>query len=132
MAKINPVLGKCPVCQEELYVTKLNCHHCHTSIEGSFHLSKFNYLDQEQLYFIEIFIKNKGNIKAVEKELNISYPTVKKLLDETIVSLGYEPKEGEDTTPLPQSNSDILDALARGDINVDTALKTIKDRKGGN
>ena len=30
------VLGKCPVCGEELHVTKLSCNKCHTHIEGSF------------------------------------------------------------------------------------------------
>ena len=28
------VLGKCPVCGEELYVTELSCHKCHTHIRG--------------------------------------------------------------------------------------------------
>ena len=36
---------------------------------------------------------NKGNIKAIEKELGISYPTVKKNLEEVIVHLGYEVSE---------------------------------------
>ena len=63
---------------------------CHTEISGNFTLSKFNYLSKEHLFFIEVFIKNKGNIKAIEKELGISYPTVKKNLDEVIVHLGYE------------------------------------------
>ncbi len=35
-------------------------------------------------------MKNQGNIKAVEKEMNISYPTVKKILNDVLVTLGYE------------------------------------------
>jgi hypothetical protein len=71
--KVNPVLSTCPVCKHELRVARLHCDYCETTIEGSFTLSKFNYLETEKLYFIEIFIKNRGNIKQIEKELNISY-----------------------------------------------------------
>lgn len=85
-----PVISTCPVCSHELKVVRLECDHCGTGIDGEFTLSKFNYLNTEKLYFIEIFIKNRGNIKAIEKELNISYPTVKKMLDDVIGELGYD------------------------------------------
>ena len=90
---MNNVIGECPVCKSDLKVTKLSCTNCSTEITGDFTLSKFNYLSKENLYFIEVFIKNRGNIKQIEKELGISYPTVKKNLDEVIVSLGYQPNE---------------------------------------
>ncbi len=93
MKKNNPIISNCPVCDHELNVVKLACDHCGTTIEGNFRLSKFNYMDTDKLYFIEIFVKNRGNIKAIEKELNISYPTVKKMLDEVISELGYDSKE---------------------------------------
>lgn len=129
MKKHYEVISKCPVCAGELRVSKLTCETCHTSIEGVFRLSKFNYLDAEKLYFIEVFVKNKGNIKAVEKELGISYPTVKKLLDETIMSLGYEVSD-QDETPAKETRSHILDALSRKEIDVETALQQIKESKG--
>lgn len=84
------IISNCPVCQEELIVKTLACNNCHTEVTGEFKLSKFNYLTTEELYFIEVFMKNRGSIKAVEKELNISYPTVKKQLDDVITSLGYD------------------------------------------
>ena len=83
------VIGKCPVCDNELKVTKLSCLKCNTSIEGSFNLSKFCKLTTEQKYFLEVFVKNRGNIKEIEKELGISYPTVKNKLEDLIGSLGY-------------------------------------------
>ncbi|PKK97003.1 MAG: hypothetical protein CVV58_03480 [Tenericutes bacterium HGW-Tenericutes-3] len=99
-SRVNPVLATCPVCKHNLNVVKLHCDHCDTTIEGDFTLSKFNYIETESLYFIEIFIKNRGNIKMIEKELNISYPTVKKMLDDVIVKLGYslEPFDEEQAT----------------------------------
>ena len=62
-------LGRCPVCGEELYVTKLSCPKCHTTIEGNFILCKFCKLTNEQKRFVEIFLKNRGNIREIEKEL---------------------------------------------------------------
>ena len=85
-----PIITTCPVCTHDLHAERLSCDHCGTAIEGHFTFSKFNYLDTEKLYFIEVFVKNRGNIKAVEKELNISYPTVKKMLDEAIAKENYE------------------------------------------
>lgn len=142
----NPVLTTCPVCQHDLHVVRLECDHCHTKIEGEFQFSKFNYLNAETLYFIEIFVKNRGNIKAVEKEMNISYPTVKKYLDEAIVSLGYklddsdedlndEPKKEPKVTfnasaSIKDIQIDILNQIKSGTLNVDEAVKKIKNLKG--
>src|SRR5690554_7124303 len=96
MSVKNQVLTICPVCGHDLHITHLGCDHCHTEIKGEFSFSKFNYIHKETLYFIEVFVKNRGNIKAVEKEMNISYPTVKKYLDEAITSLGYSVDEDDD------------------------------------
>ena len=65
---MNQVIGECPICHSDLIVTKLGCTHCGTELSGKFILSKFNYLTKEHLYFIEVFIKNRGNIKQIEKE----------------------------------------------------------------
>ena len=133
--KINPVLSECPVCKHDLKVKELMCDHCDTVIKGSFTLSKFNYLETEKLYFIEVFVKNRGNIKAVEKELNISYPTVKKMLDDVILGLGYTP-EKEDEEPIKEasepkvSKSSILEKIANKEITVLEAIELLKKKVG--
>lgn len=114
---------QCPVCKENMEIQTLYCNECETTVEGHFHVSKFNYLEAETQYFIEIFIKNRGNIKAIEKELNISYPTVKKLLDETIMKLGY--KVNIDMDDL---DDDPLQLLKEGKISVEEAAKRLKDK----
>lgn len=118
---MNNVIGECPICSSDLVVTKLKCTHCNTEIGGAFQLSKFNYLSKENLYFIEVFIKNRGSIKAIEKELGISYPTVKKTLDDVIVSLGYEVSE-EDKI----KKDEIFKKLEKGEISAVEAAKLIK------
>jgi hypothetical protein len=115
------VIGECPICKSDLKVTKLECVNCHTEISGEFTLSKFNYLSKEHLYFIEVFIKNRGNIKQIEKELGISYPTVKKNLDEVIIHLGYEVSEEE-----KEKKEDIFKKLENGEITPQEAAKLLK------
>ncbi len=132
-----PVISQCPVCHHDLVVERLACDHCGSAVEGRFALSKFNYLDTDKLYFIEIFVKNRGNIKAIEKEMNLSYPTIKKLLDEDIITLGYKPESvpAEESNAEPEkvqpqdsksSKSDILDKLSQGAMSVEEALEKLK------
>jgi len=133
-----PVISECPVCHHELTVAKLHCDHCHTGIEGEFTLSKFNYLDTEKLYFIEVFVKNRGNIKAVEKEMDLSYPTIKKMLDDVIVGLGYTPDSAPAEEPTGDEKStgavriEILDKLNSGELKIDEAMEILKKLKKAN
>lgn len=116
------VLGKCPVCGEELFVTKLSCHNCHTEIEGDFALCKFCKLSDEQKNFVEIFIKSRGNIKEIEKEMGISYPTVRGKLENVIEALGYSPKYEEPKI----DKKEILKRLDSGEITSEEALKLLQ------
>ena len=118
---IRNVIGECPICESDLIVTKLQCTNCKTEISGEFQLSKFNYLSKEHLYFIEVFIKNRGNIKQIEKELGISYPTVKKSLDDVIVSLGYKVSDEDQI-----KKDEIFKKLEKGEITALEAAKLIK------
>lgn len=121
------VIGTCPICGSDLSVTKLTCSICHTEITGDFSLSKFNYLSDEQLFFVETFIKNSGNIKLIEKELGISYPTVKKNLDDVIKALGYNNQSTlEEELP---SRKEILDSLRNGEIDFNEAEELLKKVK---
>lgn len=116
------VLGKCPVCGDELHVAKLSCHNCHTNIEGKFSLCKFCRLTDEEKSFVEIFIKSRGNIKEIEKEMGISYPTVRGKLENVIQALGYSPEYAE-----PEINKkEILEKLSRGEITSDEAIKLLQ------
>ena len=85
------IIGYCPVCNEKLVVKTLRCNHCDTEITGDFSLTPFDYLSKEQLDFALVFIKNQGNIKNIEKELGISYPTVKKNIDDLCYALNMKP-----------------------------------------
>ncbi len=116
------VLGTCPVCSSKLEVTELHCNDCDTTLRGHFKLDKFNYLTKEEKYFIEIFVKNRGNIKEIEKDLGISYPTVKKNLENVIQALGYSEDENSEML----TKKEILERLSEGKISSEKAMKLIK------
>ena len=84
------IIGYCPICKEKLIVKTLKCTHCDTEITGEFTLNPFDYLSRDQLDFALVFIKNQGNIKMIEKELGISYPTVKKNIEDLCQSLNMK------------------------------------------
>lgn len=122
--------GKCPVCGEKLSITKLGCPKCSSSIEGDFQPCEFCRLPEDELDFIKVFIKCRGNIKDVEKELGISYPTVRGKLDSVIRSLGYDvnTKELAAEKELKESSkNDILEALSKGEITAKEATERIKN-----
>lgn len=117
------VLSRCPVCSSKLKITRLKCSNCGTIIENEFELSNLSYLNGDQLKFMEIFIKCRGNIKEVEKELGISYPTVRAKLDEVVAALGYTVTKSKD---LPDSK-DIIDMLEKGEITAEQAINMLKE-----
>ena len=118
------LISKCPVCSGKLRVAKLKCSKCGTVIENEFEFSKFEYLSEEQLRFMEVFVKCRGNIKDVERELGISYPTVRAKLDDVIAALGY------DVIKKPAIESgEIIEMLEKGEITADQAVVMMKENK---
>lgn len=115
------IIGYCPICHDKLVVKTLRCNHCDTEITGDFVLNPFDYLSKDQLDFALVFIKNQGNIKAIEKDLGISYPTVKKNIDDLCISLNM--KEDND------SNNDLREEtkrrLKRGEISFEDAERIL-------
>ncbi|GAA0126931.1 MULTISPECIES: DUF2089 domain-containing protein [Clostridium] len=119
------VLSKCPVCNHSLKIIKLKCNKCNTVIENEFMFSKFESLSKDQLNFIEVFLKCRGSIKDVEKELGVSYPTVRGKLDDVVESLNLNvPKEDEFVKT--SSNNEILDMLENGKITAEEAMNLLK------
>lgn len=117
-------IGKCPVCGNQTEVTRITCHSCDTVIEGHFTLCKFCKLTNDQKAFIDVFIKCRGNIKEVEKELGVSYPTVKNKLEDVASALGHKV---EPEPIVPGKKKEILDKLNAGEISVEEAIEQMKD-----
>jgi hypothetical protein len=82
MKKLLPVI--CPSCSNYLKVERLHCSSCATAIEGSYDLAVMDYLKPEEQLFIIDFLKSSGSLKEMAKGLNLSYPTVRNMLDDLI------------------------------------------------
>ena len=120
-----PVPGQCPVCGEEMTVTRVYCRHCDTAVEGRFALGKFHRLTAEQLQFAEIFIRCEGKITRVEEEMGLSYPTVRARLHDLIRALGYEVGP-EPVGVSPEERRELLAELAQGKISDEEALELLQ------
>ncbi len=110
-------------------VTRLHCRHCDTGIEGHFSLGRLAQLNAEQIHFVETFIRSEGTLKRVEKELGISYPTVRSRLKEVIRAMGFEvvsDYDDENTSLSEQERHEILDQLYRGELSSEEALSLLK------
>jgi hypothetical protein len=84
---MNNIITQCPCCGEKLHISALHCSGCGVEIKNEFEPSKFDTLGKEQRTFLLSFLKNRGNMKTVQNELGISYPTAKKKLDDLLESL---------------------------------------------
>ena len=118
----------CPSCSSPLVVTQLNCTVCGTGVVGKFELSPFFRLSPESLQFLELFVRNRGNVKEMERETGESYWTIRRRLDEVIAEMGMEaPPREED---LSTRRQEILARLSRGEINVQEATRYLSELKG--
>jgi hypothetical protein len=82
------VIATCPVCTGELAVTRLHCAECGTTLEGRFGVGRFGRLDKDQLALLESFLRARGNLRDMERELGISYPTVRNRVEALVRALG--------------------------------------------
>lgn len=67
----------------------------------------------------------RGNIKDIEKELGISYPTVRNRLDAIIEALGYRIEKTE-STDNKGKRQEIINALDRGEITPEEAANQLR------
>ncbi|MDP2859090.1 MAG: DUF2089 domain-containing protein [Bacillota bacterium] len=118
--------GSCLVCGARLEVRKLYCPACDITIEGRFNMCKFCYLNQEQREFVETFIRCRGNIKEVERELGVSYPTVRNRLDAVIMALGYTVEAEETDARVDEGRRKVLESLNKGEISAEDAIKILR------
>ncbi len=127
---MHPLPSQCPICQGEITVTQISCRGCDTTINGRFSSRTFSQLSPEQMDFVENFVRLEGKIKHMEKELKVSYPTIRKKLHEVIRALGYEPGGEEGLSVLSdKERQQILNDLDEGKISYEDAMKQLKDEE---
>jgi hypothetical protein len=138
---VHDVISTCPVCSGELTITRLHCRSCGTALEGEFGVGRFGRLSREQLGLLESFLRSRGNLKEMERELGISYPTVRGRIDALVRALGLgegapppdeiepeagpEPAETEAADPATQRR-EILERLARRELSAEDAATALR------
>ena len=135
---VHDVIATCPVCTNELTITRLHCRSCGTALEGEFGVGRFGRLDREQMSLLESFLRSRGNLKEMERELGISYPTVRSRVDALVRALGFgdEPTDFDtdeplaSTPPTADTTSDdrrrILERLARREMSAEDAAEALR------
>lgn len=134
---VHDVIATCPVCTNELTITRLHCRSCGTALEGEFGVGRFGRLDREQMSLLESFLRSRGNLKEMERELGISYPTVRGRVDALVRALGFgdDPTDFETDEPLatPDPATDtsderrkILERLARKEMSAEDAAEALR------
>jgi hypothetical protein len=140
------VISTCPVCEGELTISRLHCRSCGTALEGEFGVGRFGRLSKEQMALLESFLRSKGNLKEMERELGISYPTVRGRVDALVRALGLgEGDEGESEADeaasaveapeapdadLAAQRREILERLAKREIAADDAAAALRELGG--
>jgi hypothetical protein len=132
------VISTCPVCSGELAVTRLHCRSCGTTLEGEFSVGRFGRLTREQLALLESFLRSRGNLRDMERELGISYPTVRGRVEALVRALGFGPREGSDeaaddaaasadiSAAIGAARQEILERLGRHEMTADEAAAAIR------
>ena len=123
---MKPSLNKCPVCGDNLLVARYHCDTCDTVIEGRFENSAFPGLTVEQIEFVKTFVRCEGKINRMEGELNLSYPTIRNRLHETIRAMGYEPGKDESPDVSEEKRHSVLEDLDAGKISAEDAMRMLR------
>jgi len=102
-------------------VTQLTCTVCGTGVVGHYELSPFLRLSSKSLKFLETFIRNRGNVKEMERETGESYWAIRRRLDEVIEEMGFDAP-----APAPgYTRQEVLERLSRSEIDVQEATRLL-------
>lgn len=105
----------CPACAQPLHIAELGCQACGTKVSGHFAHCEFCALTDDQRELLRVFLSSRGNMKELERHLGVSYPTARNRLADLLGALGM-------AAPAPEPRLEILESLARGEIDIDQAM----------
>jgi hypothetical protein len=115
------IITRDPVSGGELIATRLECPESGIVIEGQFSLGWVGRLTPEQFDFVELLVKNRGNVQKLASDLDIAYNTARSRLDEIVSALGGAPEHDGRA-----ERRTVLDRLAAREISVEDAMRMLK------
>ena len=104
------------------------------TLEGDFSVGRFGRLNRDQTTLLESFLRSRGNLREMERELGISYPTVRSRVEALVRALGFGPRSDADEIEEPaaepgtpaRTRAEILEALARHEMSAEDAATAIR------
>ncbi len=118
----------CPITGEDLYISELTSHESGVSLRGKFKIPHTHRLDSDQQHFLEVFIRARGVISTMEKELGISYPTVRSRMDSLLSAMDLQPIRSERRDEnVTTAKRKILAQLEEGAISAEEAKVKLKE-----
>ena len=126
------LIEHCPACGGPLVVTEMLCPRCQTQVRGRYSPCPFCALTSDQLVFLKLFVEKRGNLRDVERELGVSYPTVRGKLEEIAERLAAmeAPAGGAHTpaaaAPDAEERRRILRLVSEGKLSPREALERLR------
>jgi hypothetical protein len=119
----------CPVCSDQLHVTRLSCPGCGTGLTGSFAPCSFCALSEADLSLLRVFLTSRGTMKEVERHLGVSYPTARLRFDDLLRKLSLT---ANDSTPDDGTVAGTVGASAGDDVEApDDQLSALRRLAAG-
>lgn len=133
----------CPACGGPIVITECRCASCSLQMRGEFRPGHFSSLSGDQLNFIRVFMRTRGNLSEVEKVLGVSYPTIRNKLDEVNAALERDAAAPDvdrgnlaapaapTAGPADDARRAILQQVASGAVPASEALQKLRNLQGG-
>jgi hypothetical protein len=118
-------VDRCPTCGGPLETRELGCPECELTLRGRFPRCEFCALPEEQLNFLRLFVSRRGNLRELERELGVSYPTVRARLDELLRALGYA-VSAPSVQERQEQRRQVIEDLREGRLTPDEAARKLK------
>ncbi|MCD4707124.1 MAG: DUF2089 domain-containing protein [Candidatus Sabulitectum sp.] len=116
--------SRCPSCNGVLNPVKYVCRDCKTEVTGDFAMCPSCSLDADNRNLLELFLLARGNLKAVQRMLGVSYPTARARIEEMFNAL-------ENRMEIKDTSLSMLEQLHKGEITVEDALETLNENALG-
>lgn len=117
---------QCPVCGDELHLTRLGCGSCGSELSGRFAACPYCALRELDRKILRTFLVSRGNMRELARDLGVSYPTARQRFAELLHRLGLE--EATDGPQVPAAaldREDVLRRLATGELDLDEATSML-------
>lgn len=109
--------SRCPSCGDRMTVVRLQCCSCGTEVNGEFDICPVCAMSDSGRKMVNLFLDSRGNLKEVQRQLGLSYPTVRLKMEAAFREL-----LGRGSEPAP---SEVLEKLRNGEIDIDTAQRLL-------